>query len=748
MNTQIGWFCLRIHLSPVAALLAATTSLVSCGGNTSWAPLTPIAPSERRNQDTDRFMTPAQLRAEQHRLNERARTGAVTEALHGQSITDPFRGLEADTASTREWIEAQSRAAVAELDAPNPVIEGRLDALLSIGSISDARATASAMFYQKRDGAREHAVVFARTAELPTPTLIIDPHTFGERASLDWYYPSPTGRLVAFGISQNGDERSVLHVYDVAAGRLREERIENAKWSSVAWLNDESGFYFTRYPLAGEEHYDEQNLATYFPAVYFHRIGTPADLDVKVLGTEDGAHFLAPHIGDDDRYLIVVNQRGWSRQDVMVFDRGTEKRIAPDASHPFRNVVAEDGVTAHAFVARGKLWLRTNANAPKYKVRSAPLARIDDGASWTDVVPEGATAIEDWTFFAGGFALHTIDDVHSRVKIFDDQGHERGDVPFAERGAVDSLSGSLARTDFSITWSSVFVPPHLLSFDTSSSTLRVDDRIDAPIDISRYQLTQERVQSADGTLINVFVAHRRDLPRDGSARAILTGYGGFNVPILPSFVRHALYWLETGGVFAFANLRGGSEFGEAWHRAGNLENKERVFEDFEAATRWLSSSGFSSPDRLAITGGSNGGLLMGALITRSPQLFAVATSYVGLYDMVRYHRFPPAELWITEYGSADDPEQFQWLYRYSPYHRVRAGTQYPAVLIETATNDSRVFWGHSTKFAAALQEATSSTRPVLFYREENVGHGVGTSRSDLVKRYVRMYSFLESQLAR
>jgi prolyl oligopeptidase len=237
------------------------------------------------------------------------------------------------------------------------------------------------------------------------------------------------------------------------------------------------------------------------------------------------------------------------------------------------------------------------------------------------------------------------------------------------------------------------------------------------------------------------------MARDGSNPVLLTGYGGFNVSLLPGFARNALYWLEKGGVYAVANLRGGSERGEEWHRAGNLGNKERVFEDFEAVISWLSTSGVSRPERIGITGGSNGGLLMGAMITRIPDKFAAAASYVGLYDMLRYDRFPPAELWVTEYGSARaSAEQFRWLYGYSPYHRVQDGTRYPAVLIETADHDSRVFWGHSTKFAARLQEATRSDRPVWFFMERQVGHGAGTGLSDLVRRYDRAYGFLEDAL--
>jgi prolyl oligopeptidase len=262
----------------------------------------------------------------------------------------------------------------------------------------------------------------------------------------------------------------------------------------------------------------------------------------------------------------------------------------------------------------------------------------------------------------------------------------------------------------------------------------------------RFALSEGEATSKDGTLIHFFYVHRKDMKRDRNNPVLLTGYGGFDVSELPEFTRNALYWLERGGVYAVANLRGGGEYGEAWHRAGMLGNKERVFEDFEAVIRWFSESGVSRPERIAITGGSNGGLLMGAMITRVPEAFGAVVADVGLYDMLRYARFPPAELWTSEYGDPNEPEAARWLFTYSPYHRVRDGTAYPAVLVETADHDTRVHWAHSTKFAARLQEAQAGPAPIYFHMERKQGHGHGVRLSDLVRRYVRRYAFLESAL--
>ena len=360
-------------------------------------------------------------------------------------------------------------------------------------------------------------------------------------------------------------------------------------------------------------------------------------------------------------------------------------------------------------------------------------------------MPEGTGAIEGVEILRDRIVVHSIDDIASRVRVYRLDGQPDGEIELPGRGEIFGFDGDAETGRMAIGFSSFVHPPQLFTWTTRQRTLAPVDQVETDFDFASVALSQARVRSADGTEINVYYAHPREMPRDGSNRVLLTGYGGFNVSLLPGFQRNALYWVERGGVYAVANLRGGGEHGEEWHRAGNLANKERVFEDFEAVIRWLGGeSNISRPERIAITGGSNGGLLMGAMITRAPDAFAAAASYVGLYDMLRYHRFPPAELWITEYGSADDAAQLPWLHGYSPYHRVRDGVTYPAILITTADHDTRVHWAHSTKFAARLQEATGEPDPsVYFHMEQQQGHGAGMRRSDSVARYVRLFSFIE-----
>jgi len=682
------------------------------------------------------------------RLNATARRGAVSETIHGVRIDDPYRGLEEPSEATQAWIDAQtSRTARALAAHSNPDASARIEALLSIGSLEGASVGGTKIFYEKREGDREQPRLFVIDERGRRP--LIDPERFGERAALDWYYPSPRGRYLAFGISERGDERSVLRVLEVSTGEILEEAIERTKWADVEWLRDETAFYYSRYPAPGEPEYDAEHEDTYHRRIFFHRLGEQASADPMVYAPAEGTDFAGVTLSEDERWLVINVFRGWSNADVYLWDRGEApgaRPIRPDASHPLRSIVVGLESVSSGVPLDGRLLLLTNEGAPRYRLLHAPLEAAAGIDSFSELVPERDGTLESFAITADRLALSYIEELSSRLRLFTHQGEPRGEVALPEGGSITSLAAERRGSMLALTFSSYLEAPSLILHDAAADEERVVDRIDSSLDLSGLRIELVYVESADGTRIPLHLIARGDMVRDGTNAVLLYGYGGFNVSLLPTFTRSALYWLERGGVYAVAHLRGGGELGEAWHRAGSLENKERVFEDFEAALSWLTESRISAPARIAITGGSNGGLLMGAMLTRVPERFAAAASYVGLYDMLRYHLFAPAELWIPEYGSPERAEAFRWLHAYSPYHQVRAGTPYPAALIETADHDSRVHWGHSTKFAAALQEATSSERPIYFHMEREVGHGAGTRRSDTVARYVRMYAFLEAAL--
>lgn len=724
-----------MRTAPVLATLLAT--LVACGSSQT--------PTDHEDPGAgDEAPEQSALQA----LNARAR-GDLTYELHGEQIADPYRSLEEESESTRAWIDGQTERTATRLEQwTDPGAAERLDELLSIGVIGAPSVAGDRIFYTKRDGDREQPALYVREGDALRDEPLIDPLEYGERAALDWYYPSPSGRYVAFGISTDGDERSTLRVLDVQEGEVLDDEIEHAKWSAVSWLHAEDGFYYRRYPREGEDDYDAEEPDTYHMRLFFHALGSEPSEDPLVYAPEERTEFPSAEVSDDDRYVVINVFRGWSQSDVRLLDRGRRARTrvnAPDEDHALVTVVAGEDHLYDASVHRGRLYITHNDGAPRYRVDAVAPSDAGSRDAWEAVVPEGDGAIEGVAFVRDRLVVHLIEDIASKLRVYRLDGRADGEIALPGRGELFGLDGDPETGRLAFGFSSFVHPPSLQVWDTRRREVREVDRVQAEFDFDSVQLSQASVRSADGTEINVYYVHPADMERNGENPVLLYGYGGFNVSLLPGFQRNALYWVERGGVYAVANLRGGGEHGEAWHRAGNLANKERVFEDFEAAIRWLGGeSQISSPERVAITGGSNGGLLMGAMITRAPDTFGAVVSGVGLYDMLRYHEFPPAELWISEYGSSEDPEQFGWLRAYSPYHRVTDGTRFPATLITTADHDTRVFWGHSTKFTARLQEASGEPDPdIYFYMVRQVGHGAGTRRSDTVDRYVRLYSFIE-----
>jgi prolyl oligopeptidase len=689
---------------------------------------------------------PAPLPESLQKLNAQARALGVTETLHGMTIQDPYRALEQRSALTDAWITAQTQRtedALAKLR--DPAREERLAQLLSIGSFGSLAIGGERVFALVREGQREQAALFEMTTSLGEPLL--DPLSHGERAAIDWIYPSLSGRFITLGLSNNGDERSTLRVLDVDKRALLADSIAHAKWSSVAWLSDDSGFYYTRYPAEGEPQWNAEEPDSYFPLVLFHRLGSDPKTDIVVWRSERATDFLYGSLSDDDRYLVLHNMRTWTAIDVHLFDRGADaeaRALTPEAAHPLRPIVTGIENQTSGVVHQGQLYLLTNIAADRKRIVRAPVDRAADQAAWQDVVPESSATIEGWTIAKDQLLVHTVENVRSHLSLRRLDGTGLTELPLPTAGSVEGLSADPVTGHFAFGFSSFFYPPAI--FAKRGAMPEPIYQVPNDLDLASLEITQLRARSKDGTEVPVHLVHKKGMARDAKNPVLLTGYGGFNVALLPDFTRNALYWIERGGVYAVANLRGGSEFGESWHRAGMLEHKQHVFEDFEAVLELLSTSKISAPERIAIMGGSNGGLLVAAAITRAPQRFAAAIANVGLYDMLRYHLFPPAQIWTSEYGDPREPDAARWLAAYSPYHHVVPGTRYPAVLIESADHDTRVHWAHSTKLAARLQEAQGGERPVYFYLEKQQGHGAGTRLHDLVVQYSRAYAFIETQL--
>jgi prolyl oligopeptidase len=666
----------------------------------------------------------------------------VTEVLHGEPVVDPYRWLEdGDSAQTAAWVQAQNAATRAALDAVpgRALIGARLAALLSIGHIEAPVARGARLFYQRRTGDQNQPVLYLRDGEHGAERALLDPNALAAdgTVALDWWAPSWDGRLLAYGLSAGGDERSTLHVLDVDRSATLPLRIPHARYASIAWLPDNSGFYYTRYPepdpaRPGAENYNRH--------IFFHRLGAdPAD-DPLVWGAErDPADMVWVQISRDGRWLVAGAGVGWSRTDLELRDEST-----PDA--PFVPLIEGAEAVSSVDFADGTLYLHTNLGAPNYRLFAVDPAR-PARAHWREVVPERPDAVLEHAAVVGGrLLLSYLRNATSQLRLADLDGAGARDVALPAVGRVQGIGGEPeGRTAF-IGFSSFTMPPAVYALDPRAGALREWLRVEADVDPTPYDVRQVWYRSTDGAGVSMFLVHRRDLVRNGRNPTLLTGYGGFNIPRTPEFLRTIYFWLEQGGVFALPNLRGGGEYGEAWHRAGMRDRKQQTFDDFIAAAEYLIAEGYTSPARLAIQGGSNGGLLVGAALTQRPDLFAAVVCAVPLLDMLRYHTRQIARLWIPEYGDPDDPEQYRWLRAYSPYHHVRDGERYPAVLLVTAESDSRVDPMHARKMAARLQAASASGKPVLLRVEPKAGHGAGKPLAKTIAEQTDIWSFICQQL--
>lgn len=653
----------------------------------------------------------------------------ATEVLHGYPVADPYRTLETE-AGAAAWIRVQNRKTQAYLrEKGSPEAERRLEDLLSIGVVSSPAVAGGRILYQRRDGDQEQPILVWRRGDREVP--LVDPNKLSKRGevALDWFFPSRSGKLLAYGLSKDGDEESVLRVMAVDGGRDLGLEIPHTRACGLSWLPDDSGFYYTRYPGQG---------GLYHRKVYLHRMGEDPARDTLVFGEgREKTDWPSPVVSDDGERVFVQVSQGWSRSELYMLDHGTTRAV--------RLFGGEDARVENPTWARGKVYALTNFEASRWK-----LVRFDPGrpqvADWETIVSEGEGVLEDYRVVGDHLVVHRVVRAVSRLTIFDLDGRSPREVTLPALGSVEELGGERARGPAVFSFSSYFYPPAVMALDPETAAVRVVTQVEAGVATDEYVVEQVDYPSFDGTWIPMFLVHRKDMVRSGDQPTLLTGYGGFNVSLRPGFQRNLLFWLEHGGVFAVANLRGGGELGESWHRAGKREKKFQVFLDFEYAMRFLVRSGITRPARLGIQGGSNGGLLVGAMITRAPHLFAAAIGSVGLYDMIRYHRFPPAELWVDEYGNPEESTDIGYLLGYSPYHQVVDGVRYPAVLLPTADKDTRVHWMHTAKFAARLQEAQAGPAPILFQLKQKQGHGAGKGRSDIIQDYRDRYAFLFSHL--
>lgn len=675
------------------------------------------------------------------------RTVEVADTLHGETIPDPYRWLEdGDSPETRAWTEAQNARTERYLAGvpARASIRGRLDELLAIGAISVPTPAHGRYFYQRREGRQNQPVLYVRDGVDGADRVAIDPNALDPAGTtaLDWYYPSDDGALVAYGLSENGSEQSVLQVLDVVRGATLPDRIPRTRAADLAWRPDGAGFYYTRYPAAGavpegEEHYHR--------GVYFHRLGDDPEADVLIFQPAQKEYWPGVNLSSDGRWLLIHVARSFDQTDLYLGDLHTADG-AVILLPPLVPVAENLPATFEGEVAHDRLFLRTNLDAPTYRVYEVD-PRHPARGHWRELVPARLDAVlQGVTILADRLALSYLEQATSRLRLTDLDGGLRHEVALPTLGSVFGLGGEVDGHELFYGFSSYTVPPSVYRLDLRTDAQTLWRRVEADIDPDRFEVQQVTVTSRDGTPVTMFLVHRRDLRRTGDTPTYLTGYGGFNISMTPAFSRSLLLWLEHGGLVAIPNIRGGGEYGEAWHQGGMLGHKQNSFDDFLAAAEWLIRERYTRPGRLAVAGGSNGGLLMGAVLTQRPDLFRAVVIQVPLLDMLRYHRFLIARLWIPEYGSADDPQAFAWLRAYSPYHHVRPGTAYPAVLLATAESDTRVDPMHARKMAARLQAATASPHPVLLRLEARAGHGAGKPLAKVLDELTDTWTFVFSEV--
>lgn len=711
---------MRRRLTPLLPLL-----LLACGGA---PPQTP----------EDRTMTPAP----RYPATERQ---AIVETIHGEPVADPYRWLEeVDGPGVRGWMKAQQDLARAHLDGlPGRAgLEARLSALAYVETVSTPYRRGTRYFYTRRHADKEKAIVYWREGDGPEAVLL-DPNAMStdeRNVSLGRWSPDHDGQRVAYAVKENNADEATLYVMEVATGAVSEvDVIEGAKYASPSWTPDGGGFYYTWLPT---DPAIEVSARPGHATVRFHALGTDPKTDPVIhpaLG--DPTRFISPYLTRDGRWLFIYKWHGWSSVDIVYRDLEAGQPTGPDDFRPFFD---SDESQAYVIGWADHFYIVTNADAPRWRIYKTPVDRPAP-ADWVEIVPQMPDAVIDGAQIIGGhLVLRLLRDAASALEIRTLDGEKVREVELPGIGTTGGMAGEPDHPEAFYAFDSFTTPTRIYRTDVATGATHLWAEVKLPVDASKFAVERRWFTSKDGTRVSMFVVRRADL--EGPLPTVLYGYGGFQVSLTPEFNSSIVPWLEAGGAYAVAHLRGGGEYGEAWHRDGMLEKKQNVFDDFIAAAEHLVSSGDTTADRLAIYGGSNGGLLVGAAMTQRPDLFTAVVCAVPLLDMVRFHRFGSGQTWTAEYGSAEDPAQFAALYAYSPYHKVTDPRAWPATLFLSADNDDRVDPLHARKMAAALQHSQTADDLILLRIEEQAGHGGADRTAQRVARGVDLWAFLMNEL--
>ena len=669
---------------------------------------------------------------------------SVVDNYHGIDISDPYRWLENPQAvEVQTWVKAQNELTENFLsEMPNrQLVHERLTTLWNYARYTPPMKRGSRYFFQKNDGLQNQPILYVQESLESEAIPVIDPNTFSEDGTVALLTQAygDDGRLLAYGLSESGSDWQKIYIRNLITGHEYDDVIQWTKFSQVAWLKDGSGFFYGRYPAPGEM--PDAPPSTHH-RVYFHKLGTPQAEDVLVYERPDAQDLgFRPLVTENGRYLVLDVWQGTDHRNRFYYrdleSKGTRfVRLLDkmDAKYVF--------ISNHGPI----FYFETDLNAPRGRIIAIDITNPSPN-NWREVVPEQEDTIAFSRMVNNQLVVITLHNAHHVLTIYDLNGRVHSEIPFPVPGSIIAITGKRDQTEMFIQFQSFLYPSTIFRYDFTTAKLDIFRQPQIQFDPSGYETKQVFCTYKDGTQIPLFVTHKKGLSLDGQNPTLLYGYGGFTVNMTPLFSPTRLVWLEQGGVYAHASLRGGNEFGEAWHRAGMLSNKQNVFDDFIAAAEWLIANQYTSKAKLAIEGRSNGGLLVAACLTQRPDLFGAVHCGVPVIDMLRYHKFTAGRYWTSEYGNAEEnAEHFNFMLAYSPLHNIHADTTYPPTLITTADTDDRVVPMHAKKFAATLQTADTGQNPILLRVEMKAGHGLGKPVHKLIEEATDIYAFLWSML--
>jgi prolyl oligopeptidase len=669
----------------------------------------------------------------------------VVDEIHGTKVPDPYRWLEDDNAAdTKAWVAAQNEVTEAFLSKlpDRDAIRGRLSALWNFERTGAPQEFGGKWFFTHNSGLQNQSVLKVADSLDGEGRLLLDPNTLSKdgTVALANFKPSEDGKLLGYSISRGGSDWNEILIRDVATGKDTGDHLKWVKFSGISWAKDGSGFYYSRYDAPPEGAALTQRNE--FQKLCFHKIGTPQSEDVVIYERKDKPRWgFGGGLTEDGNYLVIHVSEGTDPKNRFFYrpvDEGKVIELLADADASY-DFIGNEGT---------EFYFRTDLAAPRQRIIAIDVTRPERSA-WKEIVRQSEHLLQEAGMVGGRLVVEYLKDAKSAVTVFDLKG---GKVREVELPGIGSAAGFRGRKDDQETFyqfTGFTDPGAIYRYDLASGKSTLWNRPAVGFDGADYETKQVFATSKDGTQVPVFVVHKKGIALDGSHRVLLSGYGGFNISLTPGFSVGRAVWLERGGILAVANLRGGGEYGSEWHQAGTRLRKQNVFDDFIAAAEWLVKENYTVPARLAIQGGSNGGLLVGACMTQRPDLFGACLPAVGVMDMLRFHKFTIGWAWEKDYGSADDPAEFEVLLRYSPYHALRPGRRYPATLVTTADHDDRVVPAHSFKFAARLQECQAEDGPPVLIRiDTSAGHGAGTALSKMIDKTADEWAFLEAVLGK